>query len=458
MPAITHDHKCGGTEIKNGEAASTIEPIPVGSQQLQQGESQQFEQEISALLEGSGAILRHREFKDAAWAIFDSCRKLIKATAGYVAMKNEAGTDNNLLFLYSGDQICTVDPSLPMPIRGLREKVYQTGQVEYDNTFAGSDWVRLLPSGHMTLDNVLFAPLMLDGKAFGLLGLANKPGGFTPNDSRMAAAFAGFAAIAFLNSSLFQSLEQSGERFQSVIQSAGDAIICTDSSGNISDFNSVASSMFGCKADEVIGQPATILMPERLRQAHQEGIRRFIVTGKPTIIGKTVETMAIRKDGTEFPVELSLSTSRIGTGILFTAIMRDITARKIKDDKIYRENEKLEALVWERTSELQKANETLRESETTCRMMVENIPQKIFTKDRNSIYILKNDTYVVSMNQITQISRSFLKLFNLQIHRMADLVFDNLNSESVLKLKNAPGMPLINLVFTSYQKEQIAYN
>jgi len=62
------------------------------------------------------------------------------------------------------------------------------------------------------------------------------------------------------------------------------------------------------------------------------------------------------------------------------------------------------------------------------------------------------------MEQITHISRSFLKLFNLQIHRMGNLVFDNLNSESVLKLKNAPRTPLINLVFTSYQKEQIAYN
>ncbi len=68
--------------------------------------------------------------------------------------------------------------------------------------------------------------------------------------------------------------------------------------------------------------------------------------------------------------------------------------------------------------------------------------------------VLKKDTYVVIINQITQISRSFLKLFNLQIHLMGNY----LNSEFVLKLKNAPGMPLINLVFTSYQKEQIAYN
>jgi hypothetical protein len=72
--------------------------------------------------------------------------------------------------------------------------------------------------------------------------------------------------------------------------------------------------------------------------------------------------------------------------------------------------------------------------------------------------ILKNDTCVVIMEQITQISRSFMNLFNLQVHRMGNLVFDNLNSESVLKLKNAPWTPLINLVFTSYQKEQIAYN
>ncbi len=74
------------------------------------------------------------------------------------------------------------------------------------------------------------------------------------------------------------------------------------------------------------------------------------------------------------------------------------------------------------------------------------------------VYTLKNDTCVVIMEQISQILRSFLKLFNLQVHRMDNLVFNHLNSKFVLKLKNAPRTPLINLIFTSYQKEQIAYN
>lgn len=56
-----------------------------------------------------------------------------------------------------------------------------------------------MPNGHVTLDNVLFAPLKIEGKAQGLIGLANKPGGFTENDARMITAFSEFAAIALRN-------------------------------------------------------------------------------------------------------------------------------------------------------------------------------------------------------------------------------------------------------------------
>ena len=66
-----------------------------------------------------------------------------------------------------------------------------------------------MPAGHISLDNVLFAPMMLEGKAIGLLGLANKPGGFTGNDAKMAAAFGRLAAIALSNSGMLESLGKS---------------------------------------------------------------------------------------------------------------------------------------------------------------------------------------------------------------------------------------------------------
>jgi len=170
-------------------------------------ESRQRQAEISALLEGSRAVLEYREFEEAARSIFDSCKSLIGATGGYVALLTEDGTENEVLFLDSGGRPCTVDPNLPMPTRGLREVAYRTAKAVYHNDFSKSEWVKYMPEGHVGLDNVLFAPLTIEGKAVGLLGLANKPGGFTEDDARMASAFGELAAIALLNSQTLEALE-----------------------------------------------------------------------------------------------------------------------------------------------------------------------------------------------------------------------------------------------------------
>ncbi len=68
-------------------------------------------------------------------------------------------------------------------------------------------------TGHVTLENVMFAPLVLGGKAVGLLGLANKPGGFSEEDATLADAFSEFAALGLLNSRTLESLEHGEERF-----------------------------------------------------------------------------------------------------------------------------------------------------------------------------------------------------------------------------------------------------
>ena len=94
----------------------------------------------------------------------------------------------------------------------MREVAYRTGKAVYDNDFSNSEWARLMPEGHVSLDHVLFALLVIEGKAVGLLGLADKPGGFTENDARMAPAFGEYAAIALCNSWTLKSLENSEER------------------------------------------------------------------------------------------------------------------------------------------------------------------------------------------------------------------------------------------------------
>jgi len=111
-------------------------------------------------------------------------------------------------FLDSGGLPCTVDPLLPMPIRGLRAEAYKTGKAVYENDFPKSKWQKFSPDGHVTLRNVLFAPLTIEQQVVGVIGLANKSGGFTKRDSEMAMAFGELASVALVNSKMLEILEE----------------------------------------------------------------------------------------------------------------------------------------------------------------------------------------------------------------------------------------------------------
>ncbi len=323
-------------------------------------ESRRRSAESLALLEGARTILEYRDFDGTARAIFDSCKNLIGATGGYIALLTEDGSENEVLFLDSGGLPCTVDPSLPMPIRGLRQEAYITRSAVYENDFARSEWVKYLPEEHVGLDAVLFAPLVIEGKAVGLLGLANKPGGFTERDARMASAFGDLAAIALHNSRTLESLAQSEARFRSVVEAAGDAIIVIDSRGHVVFWNRAAEAMFGYPASEVIGQPLTIVMPERFREAHQKKMQRVASMGKSPLFGQVVEVMGLRKDGSEFPLELSLAAWKAGKGTFFTGTIRDITERRRAEELLREAYHNLERRVEQRTVQLSKANASLK--------------------------------------------------------------------------------------------------
>jgi GAF domain-containing protein len=163
------------------------------------GESS-LRKQVDALVKGARAILEKKNFADSARAIFDCCCEMTGAQSGYVALLSDDGYENEVLFLESGGLPCSVDPSLPMPIRGLRATAYETSRAVYENDFMGSPWLDFLPDGHVAMANVMFAPLNLDGKTVGIMGMANKPGDFTDEDADIASIFGDLAAIALENS------------------------------------------------------------------------------------------------------------------------------------------------------------------------------------------------------------------------------------------------------------------
>jgi PAS domain S-box-containing protein len=123
-------------------------------------------------------------------------------------------------------------------------------------------------------------------------------------------------------------LRASEMKFRAVAQSANDAIVAADSRGNIISWNNGAQHIFGYQEEEVLGHPLTLLMPEVYRAAHNNGLKRYAETGEAHVIGKTVELHGMRKDGTEFPLDLSLSSWNAGGENFYSGIIRDITERK----------------------------------------------------------------------------------------------------------------------------------
>ncbi len=291
------------------------------------GEARQRQEEISALSAASRAILRYRAFGPAARFIYDSCKHLIGARAGCVALRSEEGTESDLLFLDLGNAICAADSSLPMPIRELGERAYRTGQAVCENNLTDSEWTEGLEHGHAAIDSALFVPLLVDRIVVGFLGLLNRVGGFTPHDVRIALAFGELASIALLNSRTLASLQDREERFRAVAQTASDAIITIDSQGHIIFWNEAATRIFGYGPDEARGKPLDLIMPGQFRQEHQEAVERAVATGGSYLLGQTVQMVGLGKDGREFPIELSLSRWEIGEGVFFTGIVRDIADR-----------------------------------------------------------------------------------------------------------------------------------
>ncbi len=164
------------------------------------------------------SILETENFEATARKIFDAGCLLTGANSGYVALLSEDGMENEVLFLNSGGLKCTVDESLPMPIRGLRAESYKTGRAVFHNDFMNSEWLQFLPEGHVVMKNVLFSPLNVKGQTLGLIGLANKPDDFNETDCEIMESLGMYAAIALEKSMNLERLKQSEEKYKQLYE------------------------------------------------------------------------------------------------------------------------------------------------------------------------------------------------------------------------------------------------
>jgi PAS domain S-box-containing protein len=158
---------------------------------------------------------------------------------------------------------------------------------------------------------------------------------------------------------LSDALRTSEERFRGLTEAAVDALIAADGSGRVVTWNRAAERMFGRSADEMLGQPLTAIIPERFRAAHDAGIARVAATGQSKLAGSVVELSGLRRDGREFPMELSIGLWENEEGTAFAGVIRDITKRKNAENalaqaarEVERTNAELETLIYAASHDL----------------------------------------------------------------------------------------------------------
>lgn len=131
-----------------------------------------------------------------------------------------------------------------------------------------------------------------------------------------------------------ETMRESEARYRAVTESANDAIITADSAGNIVGWNYGAQRIFGYTEAEISGQPVTVLIPMSSQAPHSIGFGRAVQTGARTATHKTFEKPARRKDGSNFPAELSFSEWEVNGCTYFTSILRDISERKAVEERM----------------------------------------------------------------------------------------------------------------------------
>jgi PAS domain S-box-containing protein len=157
---------------------------------------------------------------------------------------------------------------------------------------------------------------------------------------------------------LAHELQTQAERTRRIIDRANDAFVSINEAGEITDWNPQAETLFGWSRAEAIGKPvADLLIPEGARPAHLAGLKRFLETGEARILDRHLELMALRRDGTEFPVELTVSAIRQDDEYSFAAFLHDISERK-------------------------KSEMALKASRALYSSLVENLPVFVVRKDR----------------------------------------------------------------------------
>lgn len=246
-----------------------------------------------------------------------------------------------------------------------------------------------------------------------------------------------------------QKLREQETKVRLLTHHAYDAIVMMNSYGETTFWNPSAEKLFGYKKEEVLGKRThSIITPERYRQDFLNALLNFKETGEGKIVGKTTEMEAVKKDGSEISIGLSLSAFKVNGEWNAVAIMRDITERKKYEKEVKALNESLEIKVKERTAELKDALKRIEESNIELKELNESI-----ALDARKLYLL-NEKLAASENELKIANQTKDKFFSIISHDLRNPIGSQRNLLELLS-QHFEGMPgeevlkLINMLYES---------
>jgi PAS domain S-box-containing protein len=130
------------------------------------------------------------------------------------------------------------------------------------------------------------------------------------------------------------ALQENEERYRALVEADPDGVVIIDEASTILAVNPAMSRLFGYRPDQMVGKPLTVLMPHRLRELHLRGTRRYLMTGERSIPWQGVQVPALRRDGTEFPVQINFGEYVAKGRKVFAGFMTDITERKRAEEAL----------------------------------------------------------------------------------------------------------------------------
>ncbi len=176
---------------------------------------------------------------------------------------------------------------------------------------------------------------------------------------------------------------------RTILATMMDAIIAINAKGKIQMINPSAEKMFGYTESELLGEDMTLLMPEEMREKHKAGMDRYLETGVAKVMGTTQEFEALHRDGTVFPVEVSITETQEAGHKIFVGVMRDITQRKAAEEKIgryladlERSNQELDDFAYIASHDLK---EPLRGLHNFSRFLIEDYEDRLDEDGKNML-------------------------------------------------------------------------